>query len=80
MVPLSEVRRRIFKSEMPEIIEGLKMRLEKLYQERKDPAKAEIGFRVMYRLAMGIKGRPKYPEFSWPALRVLLDAYVPTYE
>ena len=77
MVPLSEARHRIYQSEMSEVIQGLRMRLEKHIQDKTDSENAEICFRVLYRLAMNSKGRPKYPEFSWKNLRLLLDQYVP---
>ena len=77
MVPLSEARHRIYQSEMSEVIEGLRMRSEKHYEDKTDSENAEICFRVLYRLAMKVKGRPKYPKFSWETLRMLLDQYVP---
>jgi hypothetical protein len=65
MVPLSEKRHRLYPHEIPEVIQGLILRLEMLVEERKE-AKAKIAFRTLYRLIYAEKGgRPKYPEFTW---------------
>ena len=66
MVPLSEKRHRLYPHEIPEIIQGLILRLEMLVEERKEEEKAKIVFRTLYRLIFADKGgRPKYPEFTW---------------
>jgi hypothetical protein len=80
MVPLSERRHRIYPYEIPEVIEGLRLRLETLLEEKRNQKKAEVAFRVMYRLLDGSKGRPKYPEFSWEFLSYYLDLHVPIIE
>jgi hypothetical protein len=77
MVPLSERRHRLYRHEIPEVIEGLRLRLENLVEERVDRENAEIAFRTLYRLLDGSPGRPKYPEFSWDSLGYYLDHYVP---
>ena len=80
MVPLSEKRHRLYKHEIPEVIEGLRLRLETLLEEKRSQEKAEVAFRVMYRLLDGSAGRPKYPEFSWDFLSYYLDFHVPIIE
>jgi hypothetical protein len=81
MVPLSERRHRLYGDEIPEIIEGLRLRLETLWDAKKDSARAEIAFRALYRLIHGDLGRPKYPEFDWDYLGYFLanfdEAYKP---
>lgn len=72
MVPLSERRHRIYEEEVPEVIEGLKLRLLELLEEKTEPEKAELGFRVLYRLMSDKPGRPKYPEYSWDFLDYFL--------
>jgi hypothetical protein len=74
-VPLSERRHRLYSREIPEILEGLRLRLEVLLEKREDPERAEVAFRTLYRLEGGIVGRPKYPEFSWANLKIYLDHY-----
>jgi hypothetical protein len=78
MVPLSERRHRLYPHEIPEVIEGLRLRLENLVEERVDRESAETAFRALYRLLDGSPGRPKYPEFSWGLLGYYLDHYVPS--
>ena len=73
MVPLFDRRHRIYEEEVPEVIEGLKLRLFKLLEEKTEPEKAELGFRVLYRLMSDKPGRPKYPEFSWEFLDYFLE-------
>jgi hypothetical protein len=68
MVPLSERRHRIYESEMPEVVEGLKLHLLQLLKEKEEPEKAERALRVLFRLMSGGKGRIKYPDFSWDYL------------
>ena len=70
---MSERRHRIYESEMPEVIEGLKLHLFKLLKEKKEPERAEQAFRVLCRLMSGGKGRIKYLEFSWSKLDYFLE-------
>ena len=65
---------------MPEVVEGLRLRLEKLLEEGDDLERAEIAFRALYRLNGGFVGRPRYPEFSWDFLKHYLEVYVPIME
>ena len=76
MVPLSERRHRLYPHEIPEVIQGLILRLELLGKERKSEEKAEIAFRTLYRLMFTEKGgRPKYPEFTWSAAQATVETY-----
>ena len=75
MVPLSEKRHRLHSHEIPEVLEGLRLRLEVLLEKRKEPGRAEVAFRAMYRLEGWSVGRPKYPDFSWDTLEVYLKQY-----
>jgi hypothetical protein len=77
---LSERRHRLYSKELPEVIEGLRLRLEHLLEAEDDFERAEIAFRALYRLLDGGVGRPKYPELSWSLLRHYLDKYIPEIE
>jgi len=72
-VPLSERRHRLYRNEIPEVIEGLRLRLTELLEKREEPERAEIAFRTFYRLETRIVGRPKYPDFSWALLQEYLE-------
>lgn len=72
---MSERRHRLYSNEIPEVVEGLILRLERLLEKREEPERAEIAFRAMYRLEGGFMGRPKYPEFSWDNLQLYLEKY-----
>jgi len=65
MVPLSERRHRLYENGIPEVVEGLKLRLSHLLEKREEEINAEIAFRALFRLTRNSSGRPKYPEFSW---------------
>jgi hypothetical protein len=80
LVPLSERRHRLYNNEFPEVIEGLRLRLEHLLETEEDQERAETAFRVLYRLQGGAAGRPKYPKFDWGLLRHYLDWKVPEIE
>lgn len=77
MVPLSVVRPRLNSDEVSEIMDGLRLRLLQL-REKGDWERAEIAFRILYRLIWVDKGkRPDYPEFTWENLRLLLEQSFP---
>jgi len=79
MVPLSEKRHRLYPHEIPEVIQGLILRLEKLAEESKEEAKAEIAFRTLHRSMFAEKGgRPKYPVFTWSNVKATAEAYKDT--
>jgi len=70
---LSERRHRLYDSEIPEVILGLRLRLKQLLIERKDTEKAQTAFRCMHRLLEDNPGRPRYPEFSWDYLSHFIE-------
>ena len=72
MVPLSGRRHRLYEREIPEVVAGLKLRLDQLLWEQEDKEKAMVAFRCLHRLLGGGVGRPKYPEFSWDYLGYFL--------
>jgi hypothetical protein len=80
MVPLSERRHRLYGDEIPEVIQGLRLRLEGLLEAEEDRERAEIAFRALYRLMHGDPGRPRYPEFSWDYLGYFLANLDEIYE
>ncbi len=76
MVPMSEKRHRLYPHEIPEVLQGLVLRLEKLLIERKHEEKAKITFRILYRLIYAEKGgRPKYPPFTWRDAEAFVTMY-----
>ena len=63
MVPLSSERRhRLHGEEVPEVIEGLKLRLRQHLETTEDLPGATVAFRALYRLIEHKQGRPDYPE------------------
>ena len=75
MVPLSERRHRLYGDEIPEVVEGLRLRLSHLLEEREEKINAEIAFRTLFRLIRIKPGRPKYPEFSWDLIQYYMNDY-----
>ena len=76
MVPLTMKRHRLYHYEIPHIISGLLLNLEKLTMQRENVEEAKITYRTLYRLMFVEKGgRPKYPEFTWEAAEVFLKMY-----
>jgi hypothetical protein len=73
MVPLSDKRHRLYDSEIPEVIRGLRLRLIQLLEEKNEPEKAQIILNCLHRLLEDKPGRPKYPEFSWDYLTYVVD-------
>jgi len=73
MVPLSERRHRLYEDEIPEVVEGLKLRLSQLLERGEEQLHAEIAFRALYRLTRNKPGRPKYPEFNWDFIQYYVN-------
>jgi len=73
LVPLSIRRLHLYKREIPEIVRGLKLRLEQLLERREENERAEIAFRALQRLTRDKPGRPKYSKFSWETLDYYLE-------
>jgi hypothetical protein len=67
MVPLSfERRHRIHASEVPEVIEGLRLRLRKHLEKKDDIYEATQAFKALYRLETHRVGKPNYPSpITW---------------
>lgn len=66
MTPLNERRHRLHGEEVPEVIEGLRLRLRHHLEERSDLLKATIAFRAYLRLKRHRTGRPYYPpRITW---------------
>ena len=76
LVPLSERRHRLNNDEIPAVIAGLMLYLERLLEKKDDRASAETAFQAFYRLRNDKPGRPSYPEFSWD----LIEYYTFNYD
>jgi hypothetical protein len=73
---MSEKRHRLYPNEIPEVLQGLVLRLEKLLIEKKYEEQAKITFRILYRLIYAEKGgRPKYPPFTWRNAEAIVTMY-----
>ena len=72
---MSEKRHRLYPHEIPEVIQGLFLHLEKLTEERTEEEKAKITFCTLFRLIFVETGRPKYPEFSWNQAEAFIEIY-----
>jgi len=77
MVPLlgKRKRHRFSDIEISNIIKGLILRLESLYETRKDPANAVIVYNLLIKLLNDKKGRPKKTVPSWENMKILLNIY-----
>jgi len=74
MVPFDPERRhRLHGEEVPEVIEGLRLRLRAHLETKEDLPGARIAFRALYRLMEHRAGRPDYPE---PVTWGLIEDYV----
>jgi len=73
MVPLSERRHCLYENEIPEVVEGLKLRLSQLLERSEEQIQAEIAFRALYRLTRNRLGRPSYPEFDWDYIQYYVN-------
>jgi len=73
MVPFSERRHRLQDEEVPETIEGLKLRLLQHLETKGDLYGARVAFKAFYRLSTHVRGRPSYPSpITWD----LIGSYV----
>lgn len=66
-------RHRIHEEEVPEVIEGLRLRLQVHLETREDLEAATIAFRAFYRLMRHRAGRPGYPE---PVTWSLIESWI----
>jgi hypothetical protein len=69
----SERRHRIHGEEVPEVIEGLRLRLRQHLKTRGDLLGATVAFMVLYRLVTHQAGRPDYPE---PVTWSLIESWI----
>jgi len=79
MVPLegSERRHRIHGEEVPEVIEGLRLRLRSHLEARGDLHGAAVAFRALYRLVTHQVGRPDYPEpVTWSLIKSWINGTI----
>jgi len=71
---LSEERRhRLHGEEVPEVIQGLRLRLRRHLETRGDLYGATVAFMALYRLVTHQAGRPDYPE---PVTWSLIEEWV----
>lgn len=70
---LSERRHRLNMIEVNPVMEAVRDELLKMLKKKEYPLKAEILFRVWYRLEKHPHGRPDYPPFSWATLKASLQ-------
>ena len=64
-----ERRHRLHGFEVPEVLEGLRLRLREHLERREDKLQAEIAFRAYFRLSQHRSGRPKYPRpLTWQVM------------
>ena len=87
MVPLSkrprpakrsraQRRHRIHGDEIPEVLEGLKLRLRQHLEMEEDLAMATVAFRAFYRLLTHQTGRPNYPDpVTWNTIAEWVRRY-----
>ncbi len=73
MAPLAERRHRLHGDEVPEAIEGLRLRLLQHLKTRENLYEARVAFRAFYRLSTYCRGRPSYPN---PVTWDLIDSYL----
>ena len=76
MVPLSERRHRLHGDEVPEVLEGLRLRLLEHLKTEEDLEGATVAFRAFYRLMTHQAGRPNYPEpVTWNTIAEWIEWY-----
>jgi hypothetical protein len=73
MTSYSERRHRLHGDEVPEAIEGLRLRLLQHLKTRENLYAARVAFRAFYRLSTYCRGRPSYPN---PVTWDLIDSYL----
>lgn len=73
MVPFNQRRHRLNPLEVPEVIEGLRLRLNYHLQTRENLLAASIAYRAYHRLKNHHTGRPNYPEpITWRHIEEIL--------
>jgi len=75
LVPMSEMRHRIYEDEFEQVFKGLLLRLKQLLETEEDQESAEVVLRVLTRFLSLKRGRPKYFEFTWSHARTMHKLY-----
>ena len=76
MDPLSQRRPRLHEEEVPEVLDGLKLRLLQHLETEDDLLRATIAFRAFFRLMENPRGRPNYPEpVTWNTIAEWIHLY-----
>ena len=70
---ISQRRIRVHPEEVPEVIEGLILRLQQHLRTREDLLGATVAFRTYYRFSTYRRGRPGYPS---PVTWDVIDSFV----
>ncbi len=71
---LSQRRPRLHPEDVPEVIEGLRLRLLQYLKTRNDIYGATVSFRAFYRLSTYRKGRPGYPSpVTWGVIESFVN-------
>ena len=72
MVP-SQRRHRINGLELGPVKNAVRNQLTDYLEARRPRLEAEVLFRVLYRIENPRQGQPNYPDFSWAAVRALVQ-------
>ena len=77
IISSSERRHRLQPEEVPEVVEGLRLRLRHHLEARENMAMAAVAFRTFYRLVTHQVGRPDYPEpVTWDLIEHWLNGTI----
>ncbi len=78
---LSQRRPRLHPEDVPEVIEGLLLRLQHHLRMREDIRGATVAFRLYYRLSTYRRGRPNYPSpLNWVIIKSYMNGAIPMVE
>ena len=70
---MSQRRHRINGLELGPVKNAVRTQLTDYLEARKPRLEAEILYRVLYRMENPNQGQPNYPDFSWSAVRALVQ-------
>ena len=70
---MSQRRHRINGLELGPVKNAIRTQLTEFLEARKPRLEAEILYRVLYRIENHHPGQPNYPDFSWAAVRALVQ-------
>ena len=77
MVPLKTSRPRLTEEEIPEVTQGLKLRLKQLNEKQEQLEQATVVIRCLNRLTNSKPGRPKTKQITWDDVVYYIDCYEP---